>query len=172
MRWPKNIPAGKTSDAMLMTIDLFPTIAKLVGAELPQHKIDGLDVWPLITGAKGATNPHDAYYSYYHQSQLQAVTSGDGRWKLYLPHAYRTLAGRPGGQDGIPAKYAQAKISEPELYDLERDVREVTNVAARHPEIVQRLLAFAEQARADLGDTLTQRKGSGVRELGRVAEAN
>jgi arylsulfatase len=172
MRWPGKIPHGKTSDAMLMTIDLLPTIAKLTGAELPKHKIDGLDVWPLIAGEKGAKNPHAAYFFYYHQSQLHAVMSGDGRWKLYLPHEFRTLAGRPGGRDGIPAKYEQIKIETPELYDLKNDVSETKNVAAANPEIVQRLLALAEQARADLGDALTNRKGSGVREPGRVAETN
>src|ERR1051325_5560012 len=65
MRWPGKIPKGATNDRMLMTIDLFPTIAKLVGAELPKHRIDGLDVWPLLAGEKGAKNPHDAYFSYY-----------------------------------------------------------------------------------------------------------
>jgi arylsulfatase len=55
---------------------------------------------------------------------------------------------------------------------LKNDVSETKNVSAANPEIVQRLLALAEQARADLGDTLTQRKGSGVREPGRVADTN
>jgi arylsulfatase A len=172
MRWPGKIPSGKTSDAMLMTIDLLPTLARLVGAELPKHKIDGLDVWPLIAGEKGAKNPHEAYLSYYEQNQLQAVTSGDGRWKLQLPHTFRTLAGRPGGTNGIPARYEQAKIAEPELYDLAQDIRERTNVASGHPEIVKRLLVFAEQAREDLGDALTGRKGSGVREPGRLPGTN
>ncbi len=172
MRWPGKIPAGKTSDAMLMTIDLLPTLAKLVGAELPKHRIDGLDVWPVMAGEKNAKNPHEAYLSYYEQNQLQAVTSGDGRWKLQLPHIFRTLAGRPGGTNGIPARYEQVKIAEPELYDLEQDVRERTNVASEHPEIVKRLLALAEQAREDLGDSLTGRQGSGVREPGRLRETN
>src|SRR4029078_9091043 len=47
MRWPGKPPAGTTCEAMLMTIDLFPTIARLVGADLPRHAIDGLDVWPI-----------------------------------------------------------------------------------------------------------------------------
>ena len=110
MRWPGKLPAGTTSDAMLMTIDLLPTIARLVGAELPKHPIDGLDVWPLLAGQPGATNPHDAYVYYYEQNQLQAVVSGDGRWKLQLPHTYRSLAGHAGGHDGLPAKYHQVKI--------------------------------------------------------------
>ena len=172
MRWPGRIPAGKTSDAMLMTIDLLPTLAKLVGAELPKHRIDGLDVWPVIAGEQGAKNPHEAYFFYYEQNQLQAVTSGDGRWKLQLPHGFRTLAGRPGGTNGIPARYEQVKIAEPELYDLEQDVRERTNVASEHPEIVKRLLALAEQAREDLGDSLTGRNGSDVREPGRIPGTN
>lgn len=151
---------------------VFPTLARLVGAELPPHPIDGRDVWPLISGQKGARNPHEAYFYYFQDNQLQAVTSGDGRWKLYLPHSYRTLAGRPGGQNGISAKYEQAKLSGLELYDLKRDIPERTNVAARHPEIVERLLVSAETARAELGDTLTGRQGRGVRPPGRVTEPN
>lgn len=171
MRWPGKIPRGKSSDTFLMTIDLLPTIAKLVGAELPGHKVDGLDVWPLIAGAKGATNPHAAYFTYYRQNELHAVTSGDGRWKLYLPHTFNTLAGRPGGTNGIPAKYQQAQVSAPELYDLKNDIGETRNAAPANPEIIRRLLVFAEEARADLGDALTSRKGSGAREPGRVREA-
>ena len=169
MRWPGRIPAGSACDTMLMTIDLFPTIAKRVGAELPKHKIDGLDVWPIITGESGARNPHDAYFFYYEINELQAVTSGDGRWKLQVPHTWRTLGGKPGGQDGIPAKYEQRELAQFELYDLQNDVSETTDVAAQNPEIVKRLEGLAEQARADLGDTLTNRQGAGVRERGRVA---
>jgi arylsulfatase A len=167
MRWPGKIPAGTVSDDMLMTIDLFPTIAKLVGADLPKHKIDGLDVWRLISGKRGAKNPHDGYYGYYEVNQLQSVTSGNGRWKLQLPHTYRTLGGRPGGRDGIPAKYEQRKLEKPELYDLKADISEVVDVADKHPDVVQHLLALAERARDDLGDSLTNRKGTGAREPGR-----
>jgi len=171
MRWPRNIPAGTTCDDMMMTIDLFPTIAKLSGTKLPDHKIDGLDVWPLITGNRGARNPHDGYAFYYEENQLQAVTSGDGRWKLQLPHTYRTLGGHPGGTNGSPAKYENRKIESAELYDLRRDPGETKNVASRHSDIVTRLQGFAETMRADLGDALTQRKGIGLREPGKIAVA-
>jgi arylsulfatase len=168
MRWQGRIPAGATNDAMLMTIDLFPTIAKLIGAELPRHQIDGLDAWPVIAGQKGATNPHEGYAFYYEQNQLQAVVSADGRWKLQLPHSYRTLGGRPGGRDGIPAKYESRKVEVSELYDLQSDIGETTNVTEKHLEIVKRLEAFAEKTREDLGDSLIGRKGKGLREAGRV----
>lgn len=171
MRWPGKLPAGTTSEAMLMTIDLLPTFAQLIGAKLPAHKIDGLDVWPLLAGVPGAKNPHESYWSYYAQNELQAIFSPDGKWKLQLPHGFRTLAGRPGGKDGIPAKYEPARVAEPQLYDLQADLGEKTDVASSHPAVVQQLLAHAEKARADLGDSLTQRKGSGVREVGRLAES-
>src|SRR5205085_4407035 len=140
------IPAGKTCDEVAMTIDLLPTLGKLVGAKLPDHKIDGLDIWPLLSGQTGAKNPHEAYYFYgvpfgqWTGAQLEAVRSGP--WKLVLPHTYRTLGTSPPGRDGMPAKYQPRTIAEAELYDLEQDIGEKHNVAAQNPEVVKRLLAL------------------------------
>jgi arylsulfatase len=169
MRWPARIPAGTVCDDFLMTIDLLPTLAALVGAPPPKLPIDGLDVGPIITGQPGAKNPHQAYWFYYEVNQLQAVASGDGRWKLQLPHTYRTLAGRSGGTAGIPARYEQRKIESPELYDLKNDIGETTNVASQHPQVVEQLLAEAERARAELGDSLTSRQGAGTRQPDKLA---
>ena len=155
-----------------MTIDLLPTIARLIGAELPKHAIDGLDVWPLLAGQPGATNPHDAYLYYYEKNQLQAVVTGDGRWKLQLPHTYSSLGGLSGGHGGVPAKYQSKKVLQPELYDLATDLGETTDVASKHPQIVNRLLAIVERARADLGDSLTKREGRGVRPAGQLENVN
>jgi arylsulfatase A len=170
MRWPGKIPAGTTSDAMMMTIDLLPTIAATLGADLPKHDIDGKNVWPLITGGPDAKNPHEFYASYYEQNQLQAITSGDGQWKLQLPHSYRSLGDQPKATGGIPVKYSKQDITQPELYDLYTDISESKNVAADHPEIISKLQAYAETMRAELGDTLMkQPKGKGTREAGKSA---
>lgn len=171
MEWTGHIPAGTTSDTMLMTIDLFPTLAHLIGAKLPDHPIDGLDVWPIISGPAGAPNPHQGYAFYYEQNQLQAVTSSDGRWKLQLPHTYVTLGGRPGGRDGIPAKYERRKVEQPELYDLQADIGEGKDIAAEHPEEVKALQDYAETVRADLGDALTKREATGARQPAMAAVA-
>jgi arylsulfatase len=164
MRWPGHIPSGQTNDAMLMTIDLLPTIASIVGADLPKRKIDGANVLPVLTARTGATNPHAAYYSYYEVGALHAVTSGDGEWKLHLPHKYWTLNGRPGGTNGVPVRHDPGHVDQLELYNLRADISEQKNVAAENPDIVKRLLAFAEEARNDLGDKLVDRKGNGIRE--------
>ena len=155
---------------MLMSIDLFPTIAKLIQVSLPSHPIDGLNVWPIISGKPGAKNPHAAYWFYYEVNQLQAVVTGDGRWKLQLPHTYRTLAGRPGGHGGVPALYEQRALEKAELYDLANDISETTDVSSENPNFVKHLQAQAEKARQELGDALTKRTGTGTREPGKVSE--
>jgi arylsulfatase A-like enzyme len=168
MRWPGHIPAGSDTWDMLMTIDLFPTFAHLIGAQMSTNRIDGLDVWPIISRQPGAKNPHTAYWFYFNVNDLQAVTSGGGRWKLQFPHTYNSLAGRPGGTNGVPAPYSQRKVEHEELYDLANDISESTDVAAQHPDIVKQLEGCAEEARADLGDGLTKRSGANRREPGHV----
>lgn len=169
MRWPGQIPAGATSDAMVMTIDVLPTLAARIGAELPAHAIDGKDVWPLISGQPGAKNPHSSYAIYYKQNELQSVMSGDGRWKLILPHGYRTLGDQPKATGGKPVKYQPGKVLETELYDLYADPSESKNLAAAEAETVQRLEKEAARWRQELGDSLhKQPRGTGSREAGQL----
>ena len=167
MHWPGQLPPNTTSNDLMMTIDLLPTFAGLVGAPLPELPIDGRDVWSLIKGEPGARNPHEAYFTWYNTNELQAVTTGDGRWKMVLPHTFRTLNGRAGGINGRPVKYETRPLQQPHLYELVKDPGESNDVAASHPAVVERLLALADEAREDLGDALTQKKGTGNREPGR-----
>jgi arylsulfatase A len=164
MRWPGKVPAGRVLDTPAMTIDLFPTFAKLIGGELPKHPIDGKDIGPLVFGRPGATSPQEAYYFFWGR-ELHAVRSG--KWKLHFPHDYRHV-GETRGADGKAAGQSNAKIGL-SLYDLEADVGETTNVADKHPEVVTRLKALADKARDELGDALTQQQGKGVRPPGRLA---
>jgi arylsulfatase A-like enzyme len=164
MRWPGRIPAGKVCREPVSTMDTLPTIARLTGAKLPDHTIDGKDIWPLIAGEPGAKSPHEAFF-YYQGWALEAVRSG--KWKLHLPHSYRTLAGRPGGTGGIPTKYEQARI-DVALFDLENDVGEQHNVAAEHPDVVERLMQMADRMRQDLGDSALKMTGAGRRPPGKV----
>ncbi len=168
LRWPGTIPAGRTNDRMWMTIDLLPTLAGLTGAAPPPLPIDGKDVWPLLVDRPGATNPHEAYALYYLQGELQAVITGDGRWKLVLPHTYRTLGGKPGGTAGKPSRYEMRTIQKPELYRLSDDRSERRDLAALHPDERKRLEGLAADIRGELGDSLTKTRGRGVREPGRL----
>ena len=71
-------------------------MTRLVDGRLPEHTLDGLDVWPLLTGQTEAGNRREAFY-YYAGADLHAIRSGP--WKLHFPHAYRSLT----GEDLVPA---------------------------------------------------------------------
>jgi len=161
MRWSGHIPAGSVCAELAGTIDLLPTFAHLSKAKLPQHIIDGKNIWPLMSGDTSAKSPHE-YFCFYWGNHLQAIRSG--KWKLHFPHAYRSLKGKPG-TDGLPGPYIQKK-TELALYNLEDDVSERKNLVDEHPEIVARLQTFAEQAREDIGDQ--NRKGKNNREPGKL----
>jgi arylsulfatase len=164
-RWPGHIRAGRVCSEPAMTIDLLPTFARLAGATLPARKIDGLDLWPLLSGKRSARSPHEAYWIYYNQNELQAVVSGD--WKLVLPHTYRTLAAGAPATGGIPTRYTQVQTGLG-LYHLKNDPGETRNLADAKPSVLARLQRLAEAARADLGDALTKRTATGARPVGRV----
>lgn len=163
MRWPGTIPAGTTCDEPAMTIDILPTVCEILGLELPPRRIDGLSILPLMLDAPNAKSPHEVLYFYYHDNNLEALRSGP--WKLYLPHRYRTMAGSTPGKDGMPGPYKYIDM-QTELYDLHADRGETTDLAAEHPEVVERLMKYAEAAREDLGDKLTDRPGKNRREPG------
>ncbi len=162
-RWPGRIPAGTTCAEFASTIDLLPTWAATIGAELPAHPIDGKDIRPLLFGEVGARSPHDAFGIWYEGGQLQAVR--DPRFKLVFPHRYRHYDRFGTGGSPAPTAVRETGLA---LYDLHDDVGETTDVAADHPEVVARLQAAAQRLREDLGDTLTKTPARGARPAGRL----
>ena len=164
MRWPGHIPPGTVCRRMATTMDLLPTIAAITGGTLPPHKIDGVNILPLLRGQEDA-NPRDHFFFYYGW-QLQAVRQG--KWKLHFPHEFRSYEGVKPGKDGRggPTRRGRTGL---DLYNLEKDIHEIYNVADRHPDVVARLQTLAEQARKELGDG--KRQGSAIRPPGRLAHA-
>jgi arylsulfatase A-like enzyme len=143
MRFPGRIAKETTSNKTLCSIDLLPALAHLAGAELPANPVDGHNLWDLIVGKPGATNPA-AYYPFSTSDRFEAVMSGDGRWKLHLPHPYRWLV-KPGN-NGAAGVYSQRQIGLA-LFDMEKDPFETTNVIAQNPEPAARLSSLADQHR-------------------------
>ena len=144
VRWPGRISPGQVNDELVASIDLYPTLARLCGAEVPHDRvIDGLDVSDfLLDASKGS--PRDSFF-YYSLNDLEAVRVG--RWKLHFSKRREVCN---------------------ELYDLDADIRETTNVYTGNPDVVARLESVAEVAREALGDARLDRLGSGVRPIGRV----
>jgi arylsulfatase A-like enzyme len=145
MRYPGQIKAGAISQKAWCTVDMLPTLAHLAGAKLPDNPIDGRDVWDLIVDKPGATNPHE-YYPFSTGKVFEGVVSGDGHWKLHIPHTYQHV--EVYGKDGKPGKYVTRSI-EMALFDMEKDPYETTNVLEQYPEIARRLKGYAEEHRRE-----------------------
>lgn len=147
IRAPGKVPAGTTSDLVAANIDMLPTIAKLVRAEVPDDRvIDGLDISEIFHGTESEL---DRSFIFYQHQALRAVRRG--KWKLHLPHSDldRTNEGKTW-QTHVPKK-DRPYIEEPTLYDLDADISESTNVAESHPVVVENLMKTIEFAKQDIG---------------------
>ncbi len=139
IKYPGTIPAGITSNRLITNMDILPTIAALTDAELPNQTIDGYNVLEILKGNEDARIPRK-YFAYYLKGQLQAIRSG--KWKMHVPN--RSKYATPRGDSTF--------VFEGKLYDLEKDIGEITNVWDDHPEVVRQMLKYAEDAREKLGD--------------------
>ena len=109
------------------------------------------------------------------------VTSAEVKWMWERLIGASTWACRAifDGRSGARVAAVEAPDPRTVVFRLDRAsgvfLKQLANiqchVVAAHPEVVARLQAFAEKCRAELGDTLTQRKGAGTREPGRVEGA-
>jgi arylsulfatase A-like enzyme len=163
MRWPGVIPEGNICNKLACAIDIMPTLAAITGAQLPDRKIDGVSLLPLLLGEKNMSPRKDFYY-YYQQNSLEAVQRD--YWKLILPHKGISYVGVEPGKDGWPGKTKNTTITESELYDLRRDPGERYNVAAINPQIVKELQVLADEVRKDLGDDILKLPGENRRKIG------
>ncbi len=143
IKFPERIKADTISKKTFCSIDILPTLAYLAGARLPENPIDGKNAWNLIAGKPGAKNPNE-YYPFSTGRTFEGVISSDGRWKLHLPHKYRTLV--EAGNDGMAGKYTQKGI-ELSLFDMKKDPYETTNVLEKYPEVAMKLKQLAERHR-------------------------
>jgi arylsulfatase len=162
--YPTKIKPATISTPM-MTIDILPTIAEITSSTLPKASIDGKSVWD-IWQCNSTESPHEAYFYYYNRNELHSVRYKN--WKLYFPHRYRSLNGRPGGTNGTPVDYEYNTMEQIELYDLSTDISETRNVAADNPAVVEEIKQLAQGVRNRLGDALLQIDGSENRSPGTI----
>lgn len=139
--WPGRIAPKSTCDAVAGTIDLLPTCVSICGGSLPATPvIDGRDLTPLLLG-QTRQSPREAHY-YFSGYTLQAVRQGP--WKLALT---------PQPEPHLGAEFSKDVQPGPRLYNLDTDIGETTNLAAKHPEVVARLKSLAEAMAGEIGGT-------------------
>jgi arylsulfatase A-like enzyme len=131
---PGTIPAGKVCDELTSTIDMMPTVAKMIGAEVPGDRvIDGRDIGPLLRGEANAKSPHDAFF-FFRNGALEAVRAGD--WKLHV--------------QVVDAKGAAVEVKTGTLFNLKTDIGESKDVADQNAAVVERMREQSRQFVEDL----------------------
>lgn len=119
--WPGTVPAGRVCGEFLTALDVLPTVARLAGAQ-PPSDLGGFDFTAVLLGEKDARSARNSLYVLYGLNERRLESVRAGRWKLHL----RTT----------------------ELYDLQVDPGEKTNMAAQHPDVVERLNRLGQELRA------------------------
>jgi len=119
--WPGKVPANRVCDEFVSTLDLLPTFARLVETPPPAN-LDGLDQLDLMLDPQ-AKSRRTTLYSLYGLKLKRLESMREDRWKLHL---------RPTTQ----------------LFDLQADLSETTDVSAQHPVIVQKLTEAVKGIRA------------------------
>jgi len=125
--YPGRLNQNQSRDQIVSVLDFFPTICELTGSKLPDQKLDGYSLLPIIETADARSNHDILFFQWEDQWSVR-----EGRWKLIV-----------NGLD-FTGKYSEhpplnETMQSPFLADLEADRPEEYNYAAEHPEIVQRL---------------------------------
>jgi len=108
IRWPGKVPAGSISNEIVHGVDMFPTLAKLAGAKVPDDRpIDGVDQSDFFLGKSEKSNREG--FPIWVDNRLQAV-----KWHNWKMHFYR--------QDRMPDPPVKNPV--PVLYNLYSDPRE------------------------------------------------
>jgi arylsulfatase len=134
-RLPGRIPMGSICNELASNMDILPTLAEACGAPLPAGPLDGINIWPLLTGQVSKVT-RDALL-YFDKWSVQCARLSN--WKLHVAR-YNCLPWGPAPADGR----CNLPLPNPELYRLDWDPEECFDVADTYPEVVSAIMARIE----------------------------
>lgn len=126
--WPGTIPAGQVDDSSHVTFwDVLPTLAELSGAEVPAgQRLDGISVVPSLLHGATVGNDRPLYWEFRRKPDTSLMQAARwGRWKAVRLSEEAAL----------------------EIYDLDEDIGETRDVAAQHPDLVQKFESLLSSSR-------------------------
>ena len=145
VRWPKKIAAGSTCDQTVCLTDVMATCAAMTGAKLPTNAAE--DSFDLLAVLLGNANASQVRPYTLHQTINLSLAIRRGPWK-YLDH--RGSGGNNYDQ-GELRRFAlpdTAPNAPGQLFNLDTDPGETTNLYFQHPEIVSELKSLLESSKA------------------------
>lgn len=135
VRWPGKVVAGSSSDQLICLVDFFATLSELTGAGLPAGSAeDSVSFLPAFSGKPMVSTRNGVI----HHSISGHFGYRQGKWKLLL------AKGSGGWSAPNEETASKTGVAVAQLYDMETDPGETTNLYASHPEVAQRLLKLLE----------------------------
>lgn len=143
--WPGTIEAGSESAELGITLDVMPTLLSLAGVEPPKDRpLDGVVLSPVWKGT-GSLQERPLYWASMGNNGSRSEAMREGPWKLVVLHP-----------KAKPGTFENEKV---ELYRLDRDLAETTDLATEHPEQAAAMLAKWKAWFADTQATMTPQPG-------------
>lgn len=156
LRWPAVLEPGQVNDTPVCGVDALPTLCELAGVEIDSEKpIDGTSLVPLFRGGRvGRERP--LCWLYYRALTPPRFALREGRWKLLaswdgplMRESPRSMMGRNINPQAIDV-IKSSDLAGFELYDLDADIGESTDVSERYPDVLERLKRRAVDLHAEI----------------------
>ncbi len=129
--WPRKIPANQTVEYVLSTLDLFPTVASLTGATIPENlTLDGIDLSQFLADPATTVIEDRPFLYYARNGKPEAIRMG--KWKLHISKS-------------IGWNVKEQGAFEIALYNLKTDISEEKNLAMEFPQVVKKLSDLLRQ---------------------------
>lgn len=123
MRWPGKVKPGSVIEEPVIAIDLLPTFIAVAGGKVDSDwNLDGVNLFPLLTGEKKSLDPRILYWRKGGSMGTYAIR--ESKWKMVVD---------------------KSSGNKPELFDLSEDVSESKDLASNRPEVIKRLSAKLDE---------------------------
>ncbi|HUQ95777.1 MAG TPA: sulfatase [Bryobacteraceae bacterium] len=154
-RFPGRFPGGLVASGIASMMDLLPTLGRVAGSPVPEASVDGVDIWPMLTGDQPYITREPLLF--FDCWELQCVRWGP--WKLHLSR-YNSVAWT---QDPVGGRY-NLPLPRPELYNVDEDPGESYDRAPERAELIadlktqveRMLLAFPDDVRSAWRNTMSR----------------
>lgn len=130
--WPSVLQGGQICREVVSSMDIFPTLAYLVGGKTPQYELDGKNIFELLNNPT-LRSPHEDYYMVYDAAAIRS-----GNWKFHAEGMVYQVKKTARDEKG------------PALYNLKNDIGETVNLINTYPELADSMNVKLENYRKNI----------------------
>ncbi len=136
VKWPGQVKAGKTTNALFSQVDLYASLARLTGQKLSNG--DGQDSFDRLDVLLGKSHENRPFLV----EDARGLSITRGPWKYIVPNS--------GAAYDKAVNIELGNLPQPQLYNMRNDISEQHNVADKHPDVVKELAALLDKIKENI----------------------